>query len=98
MSLIIPRWERRTFGAPFGVAEATLADLTPTAIEESDELYLVAEKGDNVKVRADLLDIKVLREVDRPHGLERWEPVLKASFPLDAAVVAVVFEALRQEL
>jgi exopolyphosphatase/guanosine-5'-triphosphate,3'-diphosphate pyrophosphatase len=66
-------------------------------IEESDELYLLSEDGDNVKVRAELIDIKVLREVDR-HGLERWEPVLKASFPLDAADVAAVFDALHKPL
>ena len=98
MSLIIPRWEWRTFGEPFGAADAVLAGLTPTGVEESDELYLLSEDGDNVKVRAELIDIKVLREVDRRHGLERWEPVRKASFPLDAAAVAAVFEALRQPL
>jgi exopolyphosphatase/guanosine-5'-triphosphate,3'-diphosphate pyrophosphatase len=97
MSPIIPRWEWRTFGAPFGAADAALAALTPRGIEESDELYLLSEDGDNVKVRAELIDIKVLREVDR-HGLERWEPVLKASFPLDAADVAAVFEALHKPL
>ena len=95
MSLIIPRWEWRTFGARFGAADAVLAGLTPTGVEESDELYFLSENGDNVKVRAEIIDIKVLREVDR-HGLEQWEPVLKAGFPLDAAAVAAVFEALRQ--
>jgi len=98
MSLIIPRWERRTFGAPFGAADAVLAGLTPTSVEESDEVYLLSENGDNVKIRGGLIDVKVLRELDRPHGLERWEPVLKASFPLDAAAVTAVFEALREPL
>ena len=74
-----------------------LAGLTPTGVEESDELYLLSEHGDNVKIRAELIDIKVLRETDR-HGLERWEPVLKASFPLGVADVAAAFEALHEPL
>ena len=65
--------------------------------QESDELYLLSEDGDNVKIRAELMDIKALRAVDR-HGLQQWEPVLKAAFPLDAADVAATFEALRQPL
>ena len=97
MSSIVPRWEWRTFGAPFGDAEAVFADLTPRAVEESEELYLLSEDGDNVKVRADLMDVKVLREVD-PHGLERWEPALKASFPLAPADVAEAFAALHEPL
>ncbi len=96
--MIIPRWEWRTFTGPFGAVDAFLAGLTPTNVDETDELYLLSENADNVKIRNDLIDIKVLREVDRRHGLERWEPVLKASFPLDATVVTAVFEALRQPL
>jgi exopolyphosphatase/guanosine-5'-triphosphate,3'-diphosphate pyrophosphatase len=94
-SPITPRWEWRTFGAPFGSAEEVLHELTPDAIEESEELYLLTDGGDNVKVRDDLLDIKVLREAGH-HDLERWEPVLKAGFPLEAAAVTRLFEALRQ--
>jgi exopolyphosphatase/guanosine-5'-triphosphate,3'-diphosphate pyrophosphatase len=94
-SPITPRWEWRTFGESFGGAEAVLSDLKPTDDAESDELYLLSEHGDNVKVRDDLLDIKVLRQVDR-RGLERWEPVMKAPFPLDAATVTRVFEALHE--
>ena len=64
MTPIVPRWEWRTFGRQFGAAEAHFAALTPTGVQESDELYLLSGAGDNVKVRADLMDIKVLREVD----------------------------------
>ena len=73
MSLIVPRWEWRTFGATFGAADEILAGLTPTGVVESDELYLLSEDGDNVKIRAELMDIKALRAVDR-HGLQQWEP------------------------
>ena len=97
MSQIVPRWEWRTFGPSFGAADETLSELTPTSVQESDELYLLSADGDNVKIRAELMDIKALRAVDR-HGLQQWEPVLKAAFPLDAAQVADTFEALRQPL
>jgi exopolyphosphatase/guanosine-5'-triphosphate,3'-diphosphate pyrophosphatase len=93
MVTIIPRWEWRIFGADVGAAEAALAAWTPGPVEESDELYLLSGTGANVKVRYDLMDIKLLREVDGD-GLERWEPVLKAGFPLPAAEVGRVLDAL----
>ena len=93
MATIIPRWEWRTFGSTFGAAEQHIAGLTPTGIQESDELYLLSSAGDNVKVRDDLMDIKVLVEVDAD-GLEQWRPVMKAGFPLPAADVSKVLEAL----
>jgi exopolyphosphatase/guanosine-5'-triphosphate,3'-diphosphate pyrophosphatase len=77
----------------FGLAEAAFADKTPIGSTESDELYLLAPGGANVKVRDDLLDIKVLEEVDAD-GLERWMPVMKAGFPLSAADAATVLDAL----
>jgi exopolyphosphatase/guanosine-5'-triphosphate,3'-diphosphate pyrophosphatase len=90
---IIPRWEWRVFGAGFGAAEAVLAGSAPGPVEESEELYLLSAGGGNVKVRDGLLDIKLLREVDA-EGLERWEPVLKQGFPLPAAAVPRVLDAL----
>lgn len=93
MVTIIPRWEWRIFGTNLGAVEKALAASTPWAVEESDELYLLSAAGANVKVRYDLMDIKLLREVDAD-GLERWEPVLKAGFPLPAAEVTGVFDAL----
>ncbi len=93
MTAIVPRWEWRTFGDHFGSAEGAFAELASTGVQESDELYLLSPAGDTVKVRADLMDVKRLREVDAA-GLERWEPVLKADFPIPAAVLAGVFEAL----
>jgi exopolyphosphatase / guanosine-5'-triphosphate,3'-diphosphate pyrophosphatase len=91
---IIPRWEWRVFGAGFGAAEKAFAKLTPEGVQDSDEVYLLSSAGDgNVKIRHGLLDIKMLREVDGD-GLERWEPVMKTGFPLPAAEVARVFDAL----
>jgi exopolyphosphatase / guanosine-5'-triphosphate,3'-diphosphate pyrophosphatase len=90
---IIPRWEWRVFGTGLGAAEEAFADLTPGPIAESDEVYLLSAAGSNVKVRDGLMDIKFLREVDGD-GLERWEPVMKAGFPLPAGEVPRVFDAL----
>ena len=93
MAEIKPRWEWRSFGLRFGVAEARLAKLAPLGVQESDELYLLAAAGDNVKVRDSLMDIKVLRAVNED-GLEQWTPVMKAGFPLPAAEAAKVLESL----
>lgn len=93
MANIRPRWEWRSFGQHFGGADERLAQHTPGGKQDSDEIYLLGPSGGNVKVRDALMDIKVLRETDAA-GLEQWTPVLKASFPLDGAQVAQVFEAL----
>ena len=96
MATIVPRWEWRVFDDDLATAEQVFAELAPGAVVESEELYLLAATRANVKVRHDLLDIKVLREVD-DDGLERWEPVLKEGFPLPAAEVSKVFDALGVE-
>jgi exopolyphosphatase/guanosine-5'-triphosphate,3'-diphosphate pyrophosphatase len=90
MATIVPRWEWRTFGTHFGVAETRFAELTSGAVQESDELYFLGGHGANVKVRDGHMDIKVLQEVGAD-GLERWEPVMKKAFPLPAADAAKVF-------
>src|SRR5215510_3798204 len=93
MTTIVPRWEWRTFGTHFGIAKTRFAKLTPGAVQESDELYFLGGTGANAKVRDELMDIKVLREVDAD-GLERWEPVLKQAFALPAADAAKAFALL----
>ena len=97
MAEITPRWEWRSFGRGFGEAEGRLARLTPSGVQESDEIYLLSAAGGNVKIRDALMDIKVLREVNAD-GLEQWTPVMKAGFPLPAAEAAKVLEALRLPL
>jgi exopolyphosphatase / guanosine-5'-triphosphate,3'-diphosphate pyrophosphatase len=94
MGEITPRWEWRAFGRRFGEAEAQLAALTPQGIQESDEIYLLSGTRGNVKVRDARMDIKVLRQVNA-EGLQQWQPVMKAAFPLPAAEAAQVFEALQ---
>ena len=46
-----------------------------------------------MKVRDGLMDVKLLEAVDGD-GLEQWRPALKAEFPLAAAGVRGVFDAL----
>lgn len=93
MATIVPRWEWRTFGTHFGMAETRFAELTRQAVQESDELYFLGGNGANAKVRDGLMDIKALREVDA-NGLERWEPVMKQAFPLPASSVETVHTLL----
>ena len=97
--MIRPRWEWRTFGDHFSDAtEAAFAALTPTAVQDSDELYLLSDRPDeNIKERFDLMDIKELVEVDAA-GLEQWRPIMKAQFPVDQQVVGDVFGTLRHDV
>lgn len=94
MQDITPRWEWRAFGRRFEQAQAQLAALTAQGTQESDEIYLLSARKDaNVKMRGDLMDIKVLRQVNA-EGLEQWMPLLKAAFPLPATDAAKVLPAL----
>ena len=67
MEKITPRWEWRTFGSSFGVAEERIDALESTGVQESEETYIIAPGAEIVKLRAALLDIKTLRAVD-PDG------------------------------
>ncbi len=96
MGEIVPRWEWRTFAQRVPAADAVFDALTPVSVEESDDLYLLAPGGDNVKVRDALIDVKVLLETS-PDGLECWTPVLKSPFPLDEEAVRTAFRSLRQQ-
>jgi exopolyphosphatase/guanosine-5'-triphosphate,3'-diphosphate pyrophosphatase len=90
---IIPRWEWRSFGEPFGSAESRLSAMSPERVHESDETYVVSSNNDtSAKVRQGLMDVKELLRVE--DGLEQWTPVIKAAFPLPAAEVLAVFTAL----
>jgi exopolyphosphatase/guanosine-5'-triphosphate,3'-diphosphate pyrophosphatase len=77
----VPRWEWRAFGARFGGAEDAFEVAGPA--HTSVELYLLSAGAANVKIRAGLMDVKVVRETNAD-GLERWEPMMKEGFPLAA--------------
>lgn len=87
MEVIKPRYEFRIWGESLTPLRDKLAALVQPSSKASDETYLISAATDksNVKVRADLMDIKVLVAVDR--GLEQWRPILKAGFPLAAGVI-----------
>jgi exopolyphosphatase / guanosine-5'-triphosphate,3'-diphosphate pyrophosphatase len=95
VSKIVPRWEWRTFGETFGDAEAAFSDVSPDAIQESDETYLLsAVSTAAVKRREGLMDVKHLIDVG-DDGLQQWVPVMKAEFPLSASDVTAVLSSLR---
>jgi exopolyphosphatase/guanosine-5'-triphosphate,3'-diphosphate pyrophosphatase len=96
MAEITPRWEWRTFGTTFGVADERIDKLEASPVHVSEEVYYLAPGGDIVKVRDGLLDIKTLQAVHSDGGLEQWIPVLKAEFPLTGEVLAAACAALRR--
>src|SRR5512133_498284 len=91
---IVPRWEWRTFGENFGAAEGLLDLREAERVQERDELYLLSQESDaSVKVRDGLMDVKRLEAVDG-NGLEQWRAVLTGLFPLGAADLRTVLDAL----
>ncbi|HSF62721.1 MAG TPA: hypothetical protein VLA69_13570 [Gaiellaceae bacterium] len=94
LSMIVPRWEWRTFGDEFRVAEDRLAELSPSRIDDSDELYVVSSRGKaSIKIRGGRLDVKRLEQVS-DDGLEQWRPVAKAEFPIAASEITSLLSAL----
>ena len=86
--MTVARWEWRAFGDAVADAGRRLAAVEPDAVQESDEVYVLSDRGgDTVKVRDHKLDVKQLVQVDE-HGLEQWTPALKAELPVPAADVA----------
>jgi exopolyphosphatase / guanosine-5'-triphosphate,3'-diphosphate pyrophosphatase len=81
MDKIIARWEWRTFGYAFGVAEEKIKTY-PAKVRESSEVYILSARSmDNTKIRDMLMDIKSLVQVN-DKKLEQWNPLMKAGFPI----------------
>ena len=80
---IVPRWEWRTLDSSLNAIAVRFATaLERVAPHTSAEIYLLRLGGpQNAKIRDGILDVKRLHQVD-VSGLELWEPVLKAKFPL----------------
>ena len=84
-----PRFEFRTFGRDFDNAAYLMSRLSvpvPKKVWErtSEEFYIVSKTNDinNTKIRDGKMDIKTfVQEVD---GLEQWNPLMKAEFPIKA--------------
>jgi len=88
MSNPLGRFEFRIWGnhlSPF--RERLTAISTPSDRHESAETYILSRATDtaNVKIRNDLMDIKLMTE--QVGRLERWRPVLKSGFPLDSRTI-----------
>ena len=80
-----PRFEFRIWGNHLSpVRDLIAATAASSAPRESAETYILSAATDtaNVKIRAGLLDIKLMLE--QQGRLERWRPALKAPFPIDA--------------
>jgi hypothetical protein len=96
MSNPLGRFEFRIWGnhlSPF--RDRLNAIAAPSESVESAETYILSRTTDtaNVKIRAELADIKLMTE--QVGRLERWRPVLKSAFPLDArTIVEQVFPHL----
>ena len=91
---VVARWEWRIFGDAFSAAQRRLTATAAERVEHSDEIYVVARGSDaSVKVRDARLDAKRLLRVDG-EGLEQWEPVIKAQFPLTPAELGPVLALL----
>jgi exopolyphosphatase / guanosine-5'-triphosphate,3'-diphosphate pyrophosphatase len=91
-----PRYEFRVWGETLADLRKKLEGLVaPDPEPASEETYLVSGATDecNVKIRAGLMDIKIMVNKDR--DLEQWKPILKATFPLDRSAIATkVFPSL----
>ena len=96
MSNPLGRFEFRVWGNHLGPFRDRLnAIAAPSDPRESAETYILSRATDaaNVKIRAGLLDIKLMFE--QVGRLERWRPVLKSEFPLDSrTIVEQVFPTL----
>ncbi len=92
--MIVPRWEWRAFGAAVEPVAERLAAQAAERTEDSDEIYLLSRHSDaSVKLRGGRVDVK--RRLDAAaDGLERWQPVMKATFPMTAAEVRSVLALL----
>ena len=88
MSNPLGRFEFRIWGNHLSQFRDRLTAIaTPSDRRESAETYILSRATDtaNVKIRDDLIDIKLMTEV--VGRLERWRPVLKSGFPLDSRTI-----------
>ncbi len=99
-----PRFEFRTFGQDFEEEFFLMSRLSMPVPEKvwdrsSEEIYIVSRTNDvnNTKIRDGKMDIKTfVQEVD---GLEQWNPLMKAEFPISADTLTNdVFPAFQVEM
>ena len=96
MTEIKPRYEFRIWSESLTTLRRKLEGKAEARETKSQETYLISAVTEkcNTKIRAELMDIKVLIDEDR--GLEQWRPILKAGFPLsNSAVAEQIFPSLQ---
>jgi len=88
MAEIKPRYEFRIWSESLTPLQKKLESMAQPRETRSQETYLISAVTEkcNAKIRAELMDIKVLIAEDR--GLEQWKPIMKSGFPLPGAVIA----------
>ena len=88
MAEIKPRYEFRIWSESLTPLQQKLEAKAEARETRSQETYLISAVTEkcNAKIRAELMDIKVLTAEDR--GLEQWRPILKAGFPLSNSASA----------
>jgi len=88
MAEIKPRYEFRIWSESLRPLQKKLEEMAQPRETKSQETYLISAVTEkcNAKIRAELMDIKVLIAEDR--GLEQWKPIMKSGFPLASAVIA----------
>ena len=102
-----PRFEFRSFGQDFSSAATRMARLSMPVPEklwerQSDEIYIMSRTNDinNTKIRDGKMDIKTY--VQTVDGLEQWNPLMKAEFPISRKIlqedVFPAFQVLMPEL
>jgi hypothetical protein len=99
-----PRFEFRTFGQDFTDASYIMSRLSvpvPKKVWErrSSEIYIMSRTNDvnNTKIRDGKMDIKTY--VQTIDGLEQWNPLMKAEFPIPKATLENdVFPAFQVEM
>lgn len=99
-----PRFEFRSFGQHFEKAAKLMARLSvpvPRKVWErrSKEIYIVSKTNDinNTKIRDGKMDVKTF--VQTKDGLEQWNPLMKAEFPISRKVLEKdVFPAFMVEM
>ena len=99
-----PRFEFRTFGQSFEKSAKLMARLSVPVPEKvwerkSKEIYIVSKTNDinNTKIRDGKMDIKTF--VQTKDGLEQWNPLMKAEFPISKRKLEKdVFPAFQVEM
>lgn len=87
-----PRFEFRTFGQDFEEEFFLMSRLSMPVPEKvwdrsSEEIYIVSRTNDvnNTKIRDGKMDIKTF--VQEVEGLEQWNPLMKAEFPISVKIL-----------